>query len=262
MDAIVERLRQEDSIGDFISLILEPPKDILGSIIEKDLFTLILTCVLYTTWFFRNEKLFEGQKTIVQAIRFLHNSVSEFGKLFLDKDNTPLAGREKNCWVLHPQGWIKINIDAAVGISASTLAVVARDHSGKLIYIASSMEPVMVAAQAELKALEWASGKASELGWTNVLWCSDAINLINDVVSVLEPIGWKSRDDLIAIKHRSKDRCWRFSWTPRETNMLADLVAKHSLVNLSNLLFVASLSNLPLSFLKQIWIDCAGVSSV
>ena len=120
----------------------------------------------------------------------------------------------------------------------------------------------MVAAQAELKALEWASGKANKLGWTNVLWCSDAINLINDVISVLEPIGWKSRDDLIAIKHRSKDRCWRFSWTSRETNMLADLVAKHSLINLSNLLFVAPLSNLPLSFLKQIWIDCAGVSSV
>ena len=108
--------------------------------------------------------MFEGQKTFVQAVRFLHNSVSEFGKLFLDKDNTPLAGREKNCWVPPPQGWIKVNIDAAVGISASTLARVARDHSGKVIYIASSVEPVMVAAQAELKALEWANGKASELG--------------------------------------------------------------------------------------------------
>ena len=87
-----------------------------------------------------------------------------------------------------------MTIDAAVGIYASTLTMVARDHSRKVIYIASSVEPVMVAAQAELKALEWASGKASELGWTNVLWCSDAINLINDVVSILEPIGWKSRD--------------------------------------------------------------------
>ena len=102
---------------------------------------------------------------------------------------------------------MKINIDAAVGISALTLAMVARDHSRKAIYIASSVEPVMVAAHAKLKALEWESGKASELGWTNVLWCSDAINLINDVVSVLEPIGWKSKDDLLVIKHRSKDRC-------------------------------------------------------
>ena len=109
--------------------------------------------------------------------------------MFLDKDNTPLAGREKNCWVPPPQGWIKINIDAAVGISASTLAMVARNHSGKVIYIASSVEPVMVAAHAELKALEWESGKASELGWSNVLWCSGAMNLINDIVSILEPIG-------------------------------------------------------------------------
>ena len=58
-----------------------------------------------------------------------------------------------------------MTIDAAVGIYASTLTMVARDHSRKVIYIASSVEPVMVAAQAELKALEWASGKASELGW-------------------------------------------------------------------------------------------------
>ena len=99
MDTIVERLRQRDSIGDFISFILEPPKDFFGSIIEKDLFTLILTCVLYTTWFFKNEKRFEGQKTIAQAVSFLDHNVSEFDKLILDKGDTLLVGGEKNYWV-------------------------------------------------------------------------------------------------------------------------------------------------------------------
>lgn len=70
----------------------------------------------------------------------------------------------------------------AVGLSASTLA---RDHSVNLVYLASSVEPRRDAALSELKASEWASGRACGLGWLSVVWCNDAKNLIKDV----EPIG-------------------------------------------------------------------------
>ena len=99
-----------------------------------------------------------------------------------------------------PLDFLKINVDAAVGNSAIAFAMVVRNQAGNLVFLASCISEPLESYLAELKALTWAVNHACEFGWTNVIWCSDAKNVIKEVGADTEPIGWKSRDDLLLIK--------------------------------------------------------------
>ena len=82
--------------------------------------------------------------------------------------------------------------------------------------------------------------------------------VIKEVGADTEPIGWKSRDDLLLIKQRRNEHDCSFVWTPREANALADSVVKHSLSNMCNLFFEISFDLLPSNIAKQVWCDRLG----
>lgn len=69
------------------------------------------------------------------------------------------------------------------------LAMVVRNDQGKLLYMASKLTSGPSAFSAEVKAPVWASAFAKEANWRNVIWSSDAKEVVHDVTMKEEPCG-------------------------------------------------------------------------
>ena len=254
LETIARRVHRAGDIQSLVMLILEPPSDVINRAIDKAFFTNILTCLFSTIWSYRNEKLFEGKRHFHQAVLYFERCVADFSSSLRTSTGSNVVSKEAR-WKPPPESWLKANVDAAVGETASAIALVVRDHQGNLVFLASSVIDSMEPAFVELKALEWATSLLFERGWKNIEWCSDAKTIVNDIVSDKEPMSWWSRDDILLIKHRSETSTWEFSWTPRGANKLADLVAKSTLTSRNELLFCNSFVNLPLCFVNQLCLD-------
>ena len=102
---------------------------------------------------------------------------------------TPPSYAEAVHWAPPPQGWLKINVDAAVGSYASSFAMVVKDYKENMVFLASFISEALDSSLAEFKALEWATNCPFEFWRDNVMWCSDAQNLVKEVVDVSELIS-------------------------------------------------------------------------
>ena len=146
-DVLAASISHPVGIEDLLEVILDPPNSIVGGLVEKDHFTLILACVLYTTWFSRNERLYEGRKSLHQVLKSLEQNVEEFKELLISKEAVPGVCREKVSWTPPPPDFLKINVDAAVGNTATASAMVVRNYAGNLVFLASCIsepfEPVL-----------------------------------------------------------------------------------------------------------------------
>uniref|UniRef100_A0A2N9F9G4 RNase H type-1 domain-containing protein n=1 Tax=Fagus sylvatica TaxID=28930 RepID=A0A2N9F9G4_FAGSY len=60
-------------------------------------------------------------------------------------------------WSLPAEGWVKINVDAALGDSHSSLAMVVRDWRGTGVLAISRKANTSIPLQAEAEALLWAA---------------------------------------------------------------------------------------------------------
>ena len=80
-------------------------------------------------------------------------------------ESSSLSGAVR--WIPPPAGWIKINVDAAYKASRAAAAMVVRDDSGKLLFLSSTLLELDCHSpfEAELEALNWASGIAERGGW-------------------------------------------------------------------------------------------------
>nr|POF02849.1 hypothetical protein CFP56_10907 [Quercus suber] len=79
----------------------------------------------------RNRKLFkQEQADLIKAKHHVHIRFQEISKVFTP--TSPLIQRScSNYWSLPPLDYIKINVDAALNSSKTTLAVVAQNHLGE-----------------------------------------------------------------------------------------------------------------------------------
>lgn len=85
------------------------------------------------------------------------------------------------------------------------------------------------ALAAELEALVWASEIVAGEGWSDLVWSSDAANLIREVTSNADPENWSTRPGVLQIKDTSSRHNCNFFWNSRSSNRAADLVAKFTL---------------------------------
>uniref|UniRef100_A0A2N9IJ29 RNase H type-1 domain-containing protein n=1 Tax=Fagus sylvatica TaxID=28930 RepID=A0A2N9IJ29_FAGSY len=72
------------------------------------------------------------------------------------------------------EGWVKINVDVALGDSHSSLAMVVRDWRGTGVLAISQKANTSIPLQAEAEALLWAAQVASEQGLAQVCFESDS----------------------------------------------------------------------------------------
>ena len=110
---LVGGLNQSDGIEDLIVVIFNPSKTLLGGLLEKNNVILILTCILNTTWFSQNDKIFKGRKSLFQDIKSLEQSVEEFKELLTSREASLGACREQVRWT-HPHDFLNINVDVIV----------------------------------------------------------------------------------------------------------------------------------------------------
>lgn len=111
-----------------------------------------------------------------------------------------ISNKDPVWWSPPPEGWLKINIDAAFKGNKAALGVVVRDNHGCVKLLANKLSPCESATVAELKAIEWSMALAEENGWDRVMWSSDAKFIIQDINSKHDPMGWETRYGVLAIR--------------------------------------------------------------
>ena len=108
-------------------------------------------------------------------------------------------------WSLPTSSYIKFNTDAVVGLTSSSIAVVARNWRGTVVLACSKKVNTTIPLQAEAKALVWASHLFVELGVDKVVFKSDSKVCI-DVLNNLNALAyWRIRNRLHTFLLNSND---------------------------------------------------------
>ena len=134
--------------------------------------------------------------------------------------------------------------------------MVVRNCDGFLIHAESTLVLSQSPLLAEFYAIDWAADIALAKGWKKVFWKSDSAVAVKEISSSSDPVAWDTRLEIISIRRKFADVDWKISWTARDSNQAADILAKHCLLN--NLVFSCDSMfdrGLPSSFKNQILHD-------
>ncbi|KAF3438278.1 hypothetical protein FNV43_RR21039 [Rhamnella rubrinervis] len=104
---------------------------------------------------------------------------------------------------------------------------------------------------AELKALEWASEIVERKSFPRVFWFCDSQMAVKDSN---EPNSWFAYNEILNVRHAFAGKRWSLFWISRRRNMLADLIAKTTLYNLSAFNFeVCCRDPIPTGNKSKVW---------
>ncbi|KAF3437423.1 hypothetical protein FNV43_RR20176 [Rhamnella rubrinervis] len=211
--------------------------------LSKEEYQTYWAVLFYVVWKARCQKFFEGTVSVRKVLGWLENFVDEFLSL---RDLDDLAR----------PGWIKINVDAAHNTPRSAAAMVVRNNDGKLIFLSSTVLNCNSSFEAELAALNWASGIAERGGWSKVIWEVDALEVVNAIEETGEPHCWFGFHKVKDIRQRFSCFDWKLCWQSRRCNLIADVTAKETLF--SDVCFEVdefSLEKLPSSVLVPLFAE-------
>nr|XP_048337082.1 receptor-like protein 35 [Ziziphus jujuba var. spinosa] len=96
-----------------------------------------------------------------------------------------------------PDGWWKINFDAAFVNGQAGIALVVRDCKGNLLHFASNSVCCGSPFEVELKAFTWAANMAINRNWENICWLSDSTLVVDGIIDNEDPATWTSRYDFL-----------------------------------------------------------------
>ena len=110
----------------------------------------------------------DSQIDILDSVRHIYLKLAEFFAVFdLEKPCAPPPPHLTQS--PPPSDWIKINSDAAISESSTTLAVIARDHKGDVLKMCSRKY-----SPAEADAILWAVQLALSEGWDIIIFGGDS----------------------------------------------------------------------------------------
>ena len=224
--------------ADIVKLVLDPP--ILSSQeVDREHITTTLAFALDEIWYLRNQFVFEDTRIdILSSSNRIARRVAEFSNLHNLEVLSP-SPISPNAWSPPPAGTIKLNVDAAVGLTSTAMAVLARDHTGAPIKIWAKKYVRCLPIQAEAAAVLWAINLASAEGWSRIIIegdskiCFHALsdkgslppwsisNIVSDVFSVSL--------SFISVS---------FVWVKRVCNMAAHAAAKIAIQSLVSCSFL------------------------
>lgn len=84
---------------------------------------------------------------------------------------------------------------------------------------------------------------------------SDALEVVKDINSPHEPLGWTSRDTILCIRAKLSIFGWGISWNAKSSNMFADFIARKALVNNCNSMYCSSNIGSLLKDLSDIYVS-------
>nr|POE63825.1 putative ribonuclease h protein [Quercus suber] len=194
---------KSDQLGytnDIIKCILDPPSDLCQA---QDLWlvSLNMAFTLEEIWHTRNVVLHLKGSTDLQA------SINNIGArprecaLVFSHTKARISAHSNVRWSLPPIGTIKLNVDVAVSLSKTALAVVARNEN-----------------RAVLKALQLAKGEL----WSNILVESDSKNIIDAILDNMGCSLWTISALVSDICFLAKSFVlYLFCWVKRSGNAIA-----------------------------------------
>nr|XP_048327574.1 uncharacterized protein LOC125421847 [Ziziphus jujuba var. spinosa] len=212
------------SIEDLVDFCINPKPDMcFQNTISKEI-TIFLASLIYFAWKCRNESLFSGPGSPHEEVSHFNHVVEDF--MTFSEASFDAATRPEEFWRPPAEGWWKINTDAAFSNGQAGLAFTVRNWKGELLYLASKCINCDSPLEAELKALVWEAKEAANRNWNNLEWSSNSALVVENITSHEDPTGWDSRCDFIFLQSLFSSYCWKIRWNSRETNGLADCVAK------------------------------------
>ena len=124
----------------------------------------------------------------------------------------------------------KINVDAAMGPRFSSIAVVARDRRGELVFAGSMKVNTTLPLLVEAEAIKWALSLAPAMGYDCIIVESDCqycVHLLNDLAEHPPWKFWSLCSELrsfLSVLDKVS-----VMWVPRQCNAAAHTLAKWSL---------------------------------
>ncbi len=247
--------------ADFVSLVVQPPlcpNPVGDNSILRAQASIQIASTLESIWNFRNQMVHEG--CCMNILTMVHQLEAKILEQFLPLQSTASkVPRICHQWKTPPPLSIKLNVDAAISNSSSTIAVVARNSEGFLLKswakAIASVDPCV----AEAAALAWAMELAVEEQYLDIVVEGDAKVCIDAILGFPTNTPWKiytfiaNISSLVSLFHSC---C--FCWVGREANQMAHCLAKFG----SHLTgsFQCNDSNLPPS-LQEAWLRDLSFSS-
>ena len=148
----------------------------------------------------------------------------------LSKEKTISKDKSVNGWEAPEDGWIKINVDAAVTENATTLAVVARNKKGEVLKVWAKMHEWCSPLQVEAITMLWAIQLALSENWQHIIIKGDAKSCFDPLtIFKLQP-DWSIATTISNILDLRKLflNC-KFSWVRRCCNTAAHVAAKYAM---------------------------------
>lgn len=191
-----------------------------------------MALVLDEIWHLRNRTTYqEAQIDIFDSIKQIQFNCQEFSTL-IALEALPTAQANHLFWEPPPIGWIKLNVDAAIAESFSTLAVVARDHKGTVIKVWSKLHQPCSPIVPEAYAILWAMHLANHEQWSHVHFEGDAKNCFDSLSAEDVPPDWSISNTINSIssfKIFFVSVC--FCYVNMECIVAVHAAAKHSLAS-------------------------------
>lgn len=145
----------------------------------------LIICGAWSLWSGRNARKHGKDRWNPQAaVRHVAAMVEDFMCLQMSKPGGPLPERQvRRCkWEAPPQGWVKVNSDAAFHTSSASGAsgVIIRDREGKVLCAAAKHYEIMADAMTgEFLAARDGLVVAAQQGYDRIILESDNLTLVN-----------------------------------------------------------------------------------
>ena len=222
------------SASNLVEVVVFPNVEVVDDLLSSDIFTLKGTLILDLVWKARNSKVYDERSMeiggIMNSFRSLWRDHSSILKVLGTISHISLGVEG---WTRPKCGVIKINCDAVVGSRFSSIAAVARDWRGKLVFALSKKVNTVIPLQAEAKVILWAGQLAVSHGFPNVIieyGCKACV----DVVNALGSCPWLIQSVMFAVVDVLSDLIWwKLCWVRRNANRAPHAFAKWSHLHLS-----------------------------
>ncbi|KAF3457986.1 hypothetical protein FNV43_RR02648 [Rhamnella rubrinervis] len=126
--------------------------------------------LFYTIWIGRCKFFFNGGVNLYHLIIGINCSVEEFTEAGKKEGISSSSTEDHDLmnWRPPQQGFLKVNVDAALANTTAAAAMVVRDEHGNVLLLASKLFTCNSAFDAEVEALGWAAAHADSCGWRKV----------------------------------------------------------------------------------------------
>lgn len=193
--------------------------------------------VMWRMWKSRNSLVFNSKQ--IEPFETINRARADTKEWMESRDETEqglgtcAAPRHRSTqWTKPGRGWVKCNYDAShhEGPSVSGMGWIIRDSYGTVLECGmGKFQGRSTPEEAECSALIWAIQAAFSLGYRNVVFEGDNLN-INTIVNK-NSINIRLRHYTETIQHwRRHFTAINFNFKHRESNMCADILAKKAIV--------------------------------